>query len=103
MNLPDDGCILVVKHDCPTCQLIAPLATELSGHGLLAEVLSQDDPMFPAGVDVTDDRELAGSFALDIEVVPTLIRHDGGAESGRVVRAARHSFSNLVDMCPRSA
>ena len=101
MNLPDDGCILVVKHDCPTCQLIAPLATELSGHGLLSEVLSQDDPRFPAGVDVTDDRELAGSFALDIEVVPTLIRHHGGAESGRVVgwdRAQWRTLTGLPDL-----
>jgi hypothetical protein len=42
-------------------------------------VFSQDDPAFPPGVPVVDDRELEVSWRLQVQTVPTLLRvRDGG-------------------------
>jgi thiol-disulfide isomerase/thioredoxin len=78
--------IAVVKRDCPTCVLVAPvleqLATDTSVHLIL---YSQDDPSFPEGVpDVVDDTDLDVSWTLGIETVPTLVRRVDGEESARL-------------------
>ncbi|MFO1160063.1 MAG: thioredoxin family protein [Reyranellaceae bacterium] len=84
-GLPNDGLVIVAKHDCPTCVLVEPVMQSLDRAGALA-VVSQDDPAFPAGVrSVIDDRELERSFHLDVEAVPTLIRFAGGREVARTV------------------
>lgn len=81
--LPADGLIAVVKRDCPTCELIAPVLQDLQQRGKLT-VYTQDDPSFPETVSgPIDDRELLVSHHLGIEVVPTLIRRSSGAEAGR--------------------
>ena len=78
-----DGLIVVVKRECPTCELVAPVLGDLAAAGRLA-VYSQDDPAFPEGVgDVRDDRGLEASWRLDVEFVPTLIRVAGGREIDR--------------------
>ena len=78
-----DGLIAVVKKDCPTCALIAPVLGRLAHEGGLV-VYSQDDPAFPETVsEVQDDRDLDVSYDLDVEIVPTLIRYDGGREAAR--------------------
>ena len=93
---PNDGFLLVVKRDCPTCQLITPVARTLSERGLLAGVMSQDDPAFPDGLVVTDDRALRGSFELDIDIVPTLIKRQAGKETGRVIGWHRGEWQELT-------
>jgi len=95
MPLPNDGLLLVVKRDCPTCQLIAPVARDLAQRGLLAGLFSQDDPDFPEGLQVIDDRELEASFALDVEIVPSLIRRQGGHDAGRAIGWHRGEWQNL--------
>ena len=45
--LPSDGLLAVVKRDCPTCVLVAPLLAELAAGGAVA--VTQDDPAFPEG------------------------------------------------------
>jgi hypothetical protein len=77
-ELPADGLVAVVKRECPTCTLVAPVLAQL---GELLTVYSQDDPSFPDGANAHDDRSLDVSFALDIDTVPTLLR----LEAGRVV------------------
>ena len=78
-----DGLYAVVKADCPTCVLVAPVLTELAGRGVVRAVMSQDDPAFPAPADwVIDDRSLEASLALDIDTVPTLVE----LRDGQVVR-----------------
>ena len=73
----------MVKADCPTCVLVAPVLTELAGRGVVRAVMSQDDPAFPAPADwVIDDRSLEASLALDIDTVPTLVE----LRDGQVVR-----------------
>jgi hypothetical protein len=43
---PHDGLVAVVKRDCPTCELTAPVLGELARRGDL-QVYTQDDPGFP--------------------------------------------------------
>ena len=97
MALPDDGLVLVVKRDCPTCELIAPVAKALQDSGRLNRILSQDDPSFPEGLDVIDDRELEGSFSLEVEIVPTLIKRENGAETARAIGWHRDEWQTLTN------
>ncbi len=84
-----DGVIVVVKRDCATCGMVAPVLGWLTTLQLIAVVASQDDPTFPeslaTGVPVVDDRELALSFGLDLDTVPAVIRWANGVEVERVV------------------
>ena len=98
MDLPSDGLVLVLKEDCPTCQLIAPVASELTRLGDLKAIYSQDNPEFPRGLAVVDDRELEASFALDTDIVPTLIRREGGQEAGRAIGWHRGEWQNLTEV-----
>ena len=81
--LPQDGLLAVVKRDCPTCELAAPVLVELAAAG--AVVVTQDDPAFPEGAGPRHDADLEISYRLDIETAPTLIRFAGGAEAGRAI------------------
>ena len=85
MTVLTDGVHAFVKRDCPTCVLVAPVLTYLAQCGALASVASQDDPTFPDGLTVRDDTSLELSYRLDIDTVPTLVRIEGGKESGRTV------------------
>ena len=76
-----DGLVAVVKRDCPTCRLVAPVLAQLKAAGVPLTVYSQDDPAFPEGLAPVDDTALAVSYRLEIEAVPTLLR----LEQGRVV------------------
>jgi hypothetical protein len=85
MNLPD-RLIAVVKRDCPTCNLIAPVLGQLVNGSLPLTVCSQDDPAFPEGLrGVVDDTALEHSYQLRIQTVPTLIRVSEGREMDRAV------------------
>ncbi len=80
-----DGLVAVVKRDCATCELVAPLLAELAESQPIT-VYTQDDPTFPADADwVVDDTELAVSWHNDIETVPTLMKVAGGEETDRIV------------------
>src|SRR5918912_1377125 len=80
-QLVADGLVAVVKRDCPTCRLVAPVLAQLSAAGVPLTVYSQDDPTFPEGLAPVDDTALAVSYRLEIEAVPALLR----MEQGRVV------------------
>ena len=96
-DLPD-GLIAVVKRDCPTCVLVAPLLAELSAAGAEALIVySQDDPGFPEQVSgVVDDTALERSYRLEIEIVPTLIRVENGGEVDRAVGWNRPEWQALT-------
>ncbi|HEY4607676.1 MAG TPA: thioredoxin, partial [Ilumatobacteraceae bacterium] len=55
-TLPD-GLVVIVKHDCETCQMIAPLLQQLD-----ATIYTQDDPGFPADVSSIHDADLSVSW-----------------------------------------
>ena len=83
-QLPD-GFLAIVKRDCPTCELVAPVIASLAARGVVTSVYSQDDPSFPDGLRVIDDTQLGVSFALNLDTVPTLVRRVDGSETGRIV------------------
>jgi hypothetical protein len=82
MNLPDTGLIAVVKRDCQTCEMTEPVLAALAASGALT-VYTQDDPTFPESVPHEYDTKLDVSHKLKIEVVPTLLRREGGQEVAR--------------------
>jgi hypothetical protein len=100
-----NGTLAVVKRDCPTCILVAPLLRDLVGRGALAAVYSQDDPAFPDAADwVHDDRELGVSYRLGIDTVPTLVRlARDGTEIERTegwMRSAWEAFTGVAGLGP---
>ena len=102
--LPDDGLVVVVKRDCPTCQLVEPVLERLADRTDGLVVASQDDPAFPPGVSgVVDDRELERSFRLGIETVPTLVRFEDGEETGRVLGWNRDEWRALTGIADLGA
>ncbi len=90
-----DGVVAVVKRDCPTCALVAPVLRRLAKDVPLT-VYCQDDPAFPEGLPVVDDRELAVSWRQGIEAVPTLLRVEQGAERERAVGWQREEWEQLT-------
>jgi hypothetical protein len=90
------GLVAVVKRDCPTCELVAPVLRELAGRAELT-VYSQDDPGFPAGLDAVDDTSLALSWHHEIEAVPTLLKvGPDGSEEARVLGWHRGEWESLT-------
>ena len=78
-----DGLLAIVKRDCPTCELTAPVLADISARAGIT-VFTQDDPTFPETIATPiDDTDLNVSHQLKIEIVPTLIRMQGGREIDR--------------------
>ena len=91
-----DGLVAVVKRDCPTCELVAPVLGDLHERAGLT-VITQDDPAFPADADwVRHDADLAVSWHHDIETVPTLMRVRDGVEDRRTVGWSRDEWERLA-------
>ncbi|MDH3683427.1 MAG: thioredoxin family protein, partial [Acidimicrobiia bacterium] len=93
-----DGLVAVVKRDCPTCVLVAPVLDELTTRGCSLTVYSQDDPAFPEGLpNVMDDTSLEVSWHHDIETVPTLLRVEHGDEVDRIVGWSRDQWEGFTE------
>jgi hypothetical protein len=102
VQLPD-GIAAIVKRDCPTCQLVEPvlgqIVAALEKRGDRLTVYSQDDPTFPASVpDVIDDTSLEVSWSLELTTVPTLVRTEGGKETGRLEGWMRQDWEAFTDV-----
>ena len=92
-----DGLVAFVKRACPTCSLIEPQLQEASRARPDFQVVTQDHPAFPAGVENrVDDRELDYSYLNNIEATPTLIRFAGGREVERVMGWDRAAWQRLT-------
>ncbi len=75
--------VAVVKRDCETCVLVAPVLATLSQLSTL-KVYSQDDSTFPEATGgACDDTDLEQSYRLGITTVPTLIRYENNTEIAR--------------------
>jgi hypothetical protein len=98
-RLPE-GIVAVVKADCPTCRLVAPVLGELVAAGLPVTVFTQDDPTFPAGLEPVDDTGLDVSVALDLETVPTLVKVEGGTEVERLAGWSRPQWEKFTGVAP---
>ena len=100
-ELPPDGLVAVVKEDCPTCRLVVPALRRMREAGVPLTVVTQDQPAFPEGVAPIDDRELAISWRLGVEAVPTLYRFERGVVRSRSVgwnRAEWRDVSGIGDL-----
>ena len=96
-TLPEDGLVAVVKRDCPTCVMTAPVLGELARRAGLTvytpgrSVLSRTPcrcAIADLGLDV--------SHRLKIEIVPTLIRFEGGREVARTYGWDRGEWERLT-------
>src|SRR5207248_11044965 len=86
VSLPQDGLVAVVKRDCPTCELTAPVLGELARRARLT-VFTQDDPTFPDTVPApVHDHPLDMSHRLQIERVPPGLPLGGGRAVARTER-----------------
>jgi hypothetical protein len=102
-RLPD-GLVAVVKRDCPTCGLVAPVLGEIVARGHAVTVYTQDDPEFPPMIAPRiDDRELSMSWHHRIETVPTLIRIHNGVEIARTEGWSRPDWEALAGVSPLGA
>ena len=89
-----DGVHVIVKRDCATCVMVAPLLTQLqSTHGIT--IYSQDDASFPDGAKVIHDADLAFSWHNNIQTVPTVIKVVNGAETERIVGWLQNEWSHM--------
>lgn len=88
-TLPD-GLVVVVKWDCATCVMVAPLLTMFP-----ATVYTQDDPSFPTP-SALHDADLSVSWHHDIEAVPTLISVVNGVEVERTVGWLRDDWRRIT-------
>ncbi len=86
---------IVVKEDCATCRLVVPVIERLAG-SLKLRIISQDNPTFPAGMEVVDDQTLESSWRLGIETVPTIIKTENGIEKGRTFGWDRQAWQELT-------
>ncbi|HUF32452.1 MAG TPA: thioredoxin family protein [Acidimicrobiales bacterium] len=95
MELPE-GIVAVVKRDCPTCTLVAPVLACIDAE-VGVTVYTQDDPGFPDGVGrVVDDTALEVSYHLDLDTVPTLLRVVDGREVERTVGWSAEAWGKLT-------
>jgi hypothetical protein len=97
-ELPRDGLVAVVKRDCPTCVMTAPVLGEVARRAGLT-VYSQDDAGFPDTVPGrVGDLGLEVSHSLKIEIVPTLIRFEDGREVARTYGWDRGEWERLTGL-----
>jgi len=89
-RLPD-GLVVIVKEECETCRMVAPLLAQFE-----CTVYTQDDPSFPHSVSPIHDADLAVSWHHDIETVPTLIRVMDGVEIERTVGWSQAEWQRIT-------
>lgn len=95
MTTLPDGLAVVVKRDCPTCEMVEPVIRQLAKAGKIT-IISEDDPSFPSGAgSVVDGRDLKASWDLRIETVPTVMKIVRGAETARAVGWNREEWEAL--------
>ena len=87
--------LVVVKEECETCRMIAPLLPALAEHGDVT-VYTQDDPSFPPGTTAVHDHDLGVSWRHGIETVPTLIKVVDGQEVERTVGWSRPDWQRIT-------
>ena len=90
-----DGLVVVVKYECETCRMTAPLLADIAAASDLT-VYTQDDPSFPHDVAAIHDADLSVSWHHDIETVPTLIRVVDGVEVARTVGWSRDEWRHMT-------
>src|ERR671924_1366249 len=91
------GLVAFVKRECPTCEMVVPVLARLAKETTLT-VVSQDDPAFPPGTKIVDDRSLELSWHHAIEAVPTLIRVENGTVAGKAIGWNRSEWEAVTGL-----
>jgi hypothetical protein len=76
--------------------MVAPVLAQLADQGVPLTIYTQDDPSFPPGLSPVDDTDLAVSYHLDIDTVPTLLRLGDGQVIDRQVGWSRAGWEALT-------
>src|SRR5438270_13991637 len=80
MTTAPEPIVAVVRDECPTCTLVAPVLADLLSRGVIAEIVREDE-----------DAGLEASWRLGIETVPALVR---GPE--RIVGWSRRQWEEFI-------
>ena len=91
---------VVIKKDCPTCEMIEPVLAELTTtYPGKVTIYVQDDPSFPESIEnKIDDTSLEFSYRNNIEIVPTLICSSESKESARTYGWDKTEWQRLTNL-----
>ena len=91
---------VVVKKDCPTCEMIESALVELiSSYPESVSIYVQDDPSFPKAIESKiDDTSLEFSYKNNIEIVPTLICSIESKETNRTIGWDKSEWQKLTNL-----
>ena len=91
---------VVIKKDCPTCEMIETVLTELiATYPGKVTIYVQDDPSFPESIEnKIDDTSLEFSYRNNIEIVPTLICSTESKESARTYGWDKAEWRRLTNL-----
>jgi len=98
-----DGFVVIVKHECATCQMVEPVLAAIAASGAPLTVYTQDNPDFPASVPHTLDSTLAVSWHNDIETVPTLLVIKDGVEIERTFGWSQAEWQRITGIASLGA
>ena len=91
---------VVIKKDCPTCEMIETVLAELiATYPGKVTIYVQDDPSFPESIEnKIDDTSLEFSYRNNIEIVPTLICSTESKESARTYGWDKAEWRRLTNL-----
>ena len=91
---------VVIKKDCPTCEMIETVLAELiATYPGKVTIYVQDDPSFPESIEnKIDDTSLEFSYRNNIEIVPTLICSSESKESDRTYGWDKAEWRRLTNL-----
>ena len=91
---------IVLKKECPTCELIEPVLRQLvEEYEKNISIYVQDDLTFPRSIDrKLDDTSLEFSYTNNIEIVPTLICSNDNEEITRTVGWDKSEWRQLTGL-----
>ena len=91
---------VVIKKDCPTCEMIETVLAELiATYPGKVTIYVQDDPSFPESIEnKIDDTSLEFSYRNNIEIVPTLICSSESKESARTYGWDKTEWRRLTNL-----
>ena len=91
---------VVIKKDCPTCEMIETVLAELiATYPGKVTIYVQDDPSFPESIEnKIDDTSLEFSYRNNIEIVPTLICSSESQESARTYGWDKAEWRRLTNL-----
>lgn len=91
---------VVLKKECPTCELIEPVLRQLVNeyeHNI--SIYVQDDLTFPKSIETKlDDTSLEFSYTNNVEIVPTLICSNGAEEIARTIGWDKSEWQRLTNL-----